>query len=421
LRGAFWPPLLAMTLLTALLLWQATEKLLLDMQTGRRGYVLSGGDRLYPAPYLAAKDKIEPAFRQLIGLVTDNPDQQSRALALLREEETWISPVKQHGDDWLPAPQTAALRTSMRQSNDQFQSLRNDFDRFIAEEDSLKIQRSEAVQRQARQLLGAGTLVAVLIGGLLAFNTRRHLGAVAQEYEAVLNAEQQARERLGTTLTSIGDGVLVTDVNGMITAMNPVAEALTGWTEAEARGKSAKVIFDIVNEETRHEVESPIARVIREGVVVGLANHTLLRRRDGSEIPIDDSGAPIRDNDGSLTGVVLVFRDISERHESERRRAFLADLSERTAHLSDPDALIQETVRSVGMFLGLLRFHYNDVDLVAGTCTLKPDWCWGQPLGPSSTTWPVADLGCGGSGRPERRTHGRHSRPDDRPANSRGL
>jgi PAS domain S-box-containing protein len=123
--------------------------------------------------------------------------------------------------------------------------------------------------------------------------------------------------RLGTILTSIGDAVLVTDVAGRITLLNPVAETLTGWTMAEAVGQDAKVVFDIVNETTRLTVESPVERVLRKGLVVGLANHTILRRRDGSEVPIDDSAAPVRDARGELTGVVLVFRDISERRQAE--------------------------------------------------------------------------------------------------------
>ena len=92
--------------------------------------------------------------------------------------------------------------------------------------------------------------------------------------------------------------------------LSVVAEALTGWPEGEARGRPLTEIFHILNEDTRREVENPAARVLREGVIVGLANHTLLIGRDGTERPIADSGAPIRlGSDGSVSGVVLVFRD----------------------------------------------------------------------------------------------------------------
>lgn len=131
--------------------------------------------------------------------------------------------------------------------------------------------------------------------------------------------ERHAREeQFRTTLYSIGDAVIVTDKNGMVKYLNPVAENLTGWREKEARGKSVREIFKIINEESRQEVESPVQKVIREGSVQGLANHTLLLTRDGREIPIADSGAPIRTEDGEILGVVLVFRDQSAERAAQR-------------------------------------------------------------------------------------------------------
>ena len=127
----------------------------------------------------------------------------------------------------------------------------------------------------------------------------------------------QEHERFHTTLTSIGDGVISTDAAGRITFMNPVAEALTGWSLREAFDRPTTEVFNIINEQTRRTVENPVARVLKEGMVVGLANHTILVRKDGTEVPIDDSGAPIRDANGQILGVVLVFRDISERKKSE--------------------------------------------------------------------------------------------------------
>lgn len=139
---------------------------------------------------------------------------------------------------------------------------------------------------------------------------------------------QAHREQLYTTLLSIGDAVIVTDAQGRVQLLNPVAEQLTGWSHAEAQGRSLTDIFDILNEHTRQPVESPVTRVLREGVIVGLANHTLLRSRHGTERPIEDSGAPIRDVGGQVSGVVLVFRDISERRAAEAKlREAYAELS----------------------------------------------------------------------------------------------
>jgi PAS domain S-box-containing protein len=125
-------------------------------------------------------------------------------------------------------------------------------------------------------------------------------------------------QRLRTTLQSIGDAVISVDTRGSILQMNPTAEALTGWRQAEATGQPLADIFRIVNEDSGAVVESPIVRVLRKGVVVGLANHTLLIAKDGTKRPIADSGAPIRNEQGEITGVVLVFRDQSEEREAQK-------------------------------------------------------------------------------------------------------
>ncbi|MBV9950070.1 MAG: response regulator [Myxococcales bacterium] len=143
-----------------------------------------------------------------------------------------------------------------------------------------------------------------------------------------LQREEQVRERFATTLRSIGDGVIATDTHGCVTLMNAVAERLTGWSENEARGRALGEVFPIFSEETRAESESPVSKVLREGTVVGLANHTVLRTRNGHELSIDDSAAPIRDGKGQLLGVVLVFRDATIEKREHARRAFLARAGE---------------------------------------------------------------------------------------------
>lgn len=145
--------------------------------------------------------------------------------------------------------------------------------------------------------------------------------AASQAHEARQRAEEALRkseQMLATTLKSIGDAVIATDATSHVTFMNVVAETLTGWTEAEAAGRPLAEVFHIINEETRVEVESPVAKSIREGTIVGLANHTLLIARNGSEHPIDDSAAPIRDDSGQIVGVVMTFHDVSERRQSEQ-------------------------------------------------------------------------------------------------------
>lgn len=129
---------------------------------------------------------------------------------------------------------------------------------------------------------------------------------------------QEQRERLHVTLSSIGDAVISTDAEGRVDFLNPIAQALVGWSEKEARNRTLGEVFHIVNEETRQPVENPALKALQEGVVVGLANHTVLIDRNGGEHPIDDSAAPIRDFEGRVVGSVLVFRDISQRKALER-------------------------------------------------------------------------------------------------------
>ena len=170
--------------------------------------------------------------------------------------------------------------------------------------------------------------------------------------EAVRRAEQRAneqRELLRITLHSIGDAVITTDVEGRVTSMNAVAESLTGWTKSDGVGRPLDAVFRIVNEETRHPVENPARKALREGVAVGLANHTLLIRKDGGECPIDDSAAPIRDESGTVSGCVLIFRDVTAQRRAERERAsqllttsLLASIIE-----SSDDAIISKSLDGV--------------------------------------------------------------------------
>jgi PAS domain S-box-containing protein len=150
------------------------------------------------------------------------------------------------------------------------------------------------------------------------------------------------RERLRATLAGIGDAVISTDAAGRVTFLNGVAEALTGWPAAEAAGRPLPEVFHIVNEYTRQPVENPALRALREGVVVGLANHTVLIARDGTERPIDDSAAPMRDEAGRPIGAVLVFRDVTERKRAEEARARLAAIVE-----SSDDAIVSKTLDGV--------------------------------------------------------------------------
>src|SRR5215471_3283846 len=152
---------------------------------------------------------------------------------------------------------------------------------------------------------------------------------------------KRQRKWFETALASIGDGVITADPEGNVTLLNPVAEQLTGWSSVEAIGQPLEKIFHIVNEDTRAEVENPALRAIEDGVIFGLANHTLLINREGREIAIDDSGAPIKSG-GEMLGAVLVFRDITERRRADQARALLAGIVD-----SSDDAIVSKSLEGI--------------------------------------------------------------------------
>jgi PAS domain S-box-containing protein len=167
-----------------------------------------------------------------------------------------------------------------------------------------------------------------------------------QRAEDASESERRQRNLLQITLSSIGDAVIATDALGRVNFMNPIAESLTGWKMEGAEGKLLSEVFNIVHEATRQTVEDPVTKVLRLGTIVGLANHTILLAKDGREIPIDDSGAPINDDEGNTIGVVLVFRDITDRRraeailkESEQRFRILADSAPVMIWMSGTDKL----------------------------------------------------------------------------------
>ncbi len=170
--------------------------------------------------------------------------------------------------------------------------------------------------------------------------------------EATRTAESRAHERrelFRVTLRSIGDAVITTDTEARITDLNEVAETLTGWPHNEALGEPLERVFNIINEVTRRPVENPATRALREGVIVGLANHTVLVKKDGSECPIDDSAAPIRNEQGHVSGCVLIFRDVTAQRLIEREKAnqlITARLLAAIVESSD-DAIISKSLEGI--------------------------------------------------------------------------
>ena len=203
-------------------------------------------------------------------------------------------------------------------------------------------------------------------GGFM-YATARDVTELKQAQEALRRSE----ESLAVTLHSIGDAVMATDSEGRVTRMNPVAEKLTGWTQSEAKGRSIVEVFQIVNEGTRQPAVIPVDTVLRTGEIHGMANHTVLIARDGTEWPIADSAAPIRDKSGRILGVVLVFRDVTAERkaersllESEQRLRALNEkleqrVEERTAEVREALATLDATADATLIFEPeTLRFRF---------------------------------------------------------------
>jgi PAS domain S-box-containing protein len=298
------------------------QSLLVDAETGQRGYLYTQ-DARYLDPYKAAVGEFDSAIDKLVDITRDNPEQSARVVQVrelarqkLQELQTTIQ-LDQTGQ----AEQARSV-VSTNAGKNVMDEIRTLLGEIAQVEQHLQAERAASAQHSTRQAYvafllatGIGCLAILSFGWLLAREMTHRQTAAAELFDQ--------KEWFATTLHSIGDAVIATDRGGAVTFLNDVAMSLTGFSSQEAQGKDLKEVFPIVNENTRAAVEDPVEKVIRYGSVVGLANHTILLRRDGAEIAIDDSAAPIRNSAGELIGVVLVFRDVSKQRELEEglRRA----------------------------------------------------------------------------------------------------
>ncbi len=290
-------------------------KLLVDMETGERGYLITGNDA-FLQPYQDASKVVDSEYQTLYQLVADNPQQQARLETLHFGIRHWQG----------YAEQLIALRRTGGAYSDlainlagkgEVDQIREEIAGFQAVEERLRDERNRAARRDWRLVETICILLGLVVGaGLMIFMYRR-MEIIAASFEKSGRALVESERRWSTTLSSIGDAVLATDTEGRITYLNPVAAALTGWQTEEAQGQPSQIVFKTINEETRASAEDIVNRVLTEQRVVELANHTALLAKDGREIPIADSAAPIFDSDGKMTGVVLVFHDVTERRGAE--------------------------------------------------------------------------------------------------------
>lgn len=288
-----------------------------DAETGQRGYLLT--DRTeYLAPYTAAVSHIGDQLSDLDSRVTEGLLSRDDVAQLRQLGDEKMAELKQTMDERQgPGGLADAIKTVKSDVGKRtMDKIRDLVSRMIQQEEQKEIAVEAKTEffTRIRSIAYAATTGINLLFLAWAFNRIRR--EMRQREAAATNLARQQR-LTAVTLASIGDGVIVTDARGQIVFMNAVAEKLTGWPVAEAARRNCSEVFHIINETTRQTVPNPVEKVLSTGVVQGLANHTLLIRKDGSELPIDDSGAPIRGDDGIVHGVVLVFRDFTERKQYE--------------------------------------------------------------------------------------------------------
>ena len=289
-----------------------------DAETGQRGYLIVQ-DKRYLEPYEHALIRVRDEVARLKGLTSDNPDQQANIAVLEQKIEVMLTQLKQTIVLTMQDDRPAALKLVR---SDVGKIAMDDLRQHIAvmqqvEQDLLRKRAKEAETSYRTAILSIllPAIIGVVLLAAVFYLSQRNL--IQRQRAAAVLAEQ--KERLRTTLASIGDAVITTDTAGRITNMNAVAESLTGWINDEAIGQPLDAVFRIVNEETRQSVGNPAMKALKEGVVVGLANHTVLVAKDDTERLIDDSAAPIRCEQGEVVGCVLVFRDVTERRKAELR------------------------------------------------------------------------------------------------------
>jgi PAS domain S-box-containing protein len=326
-----------------------------DAETGQRGYLLSG-DEAFLTPYLAQRDKLGDRLRALRQMTLLPAAQQhlqavTPMLAALLADLSRSIELRRGND------MNGALAIVRRgQGKPLMDSIRAEMQGFIALEEGLLVQHEAGFQADMRRMFSLIVVASVLallfalaFAWLLYRQTQQRLKNLLQleterllEIQQAMNGQLQlanatlrdSEEKLAVTLDSIGDAVVATDAEARITRLNPVAEQLTGWTQAEANGRPVDEVFRIINQETRLPAAIPVMATLAHGTLQGLANHTILIARDGSECAIADSCAPIRDRDGQVVGAVLVFRDVTDDYAAQQA-------------LRDSAALIQTILNTV--------------------------------------------------------------------------
>jgi PAS domain S-box-containing protein len=341
-----------------------------DAESGQRGFLLTG-DPEYLDAYNTAVGAIPAELSVLRASVANEAVLRPRVETLGNLIFEKVAELKETVD--LRQSQGFQAALSVVQSNrgkhamDDIRNigmeLQNEVYRGLLQ--GIRERQQQGSSTRLTTAFGAGVLFVFLL--LATFDIGRATAERDRLIVDLASANERtmaSRDLLHTTLSSIGDAVVATDDAGRVTFMNQVAVGLTGWTQAQAEGQRLQDVLNLVSEETRLPADNPADRALREGVIVGLANHTLLISRDGVERPIDDSAAPIRNAQGKTIGVVLVFRDVTGRREAEEQLRLLNRDLRRTnqdlqqfSYAASHD--LKEPLRTVTNYLQLIRSRFS--------------------------------------------------------------
>jgi PAS domain S-box-containing protein len=322
---------------------------LLNMESSELGYQLSGDPQAL-GPYNADLAHIDSDFNKVRDSLANNHALSAQAGQLIQAKDTWLmhanGTIAQRRSGKIPdADWTRLGRTLREDMNARLSGL-------MAEQFKMRDAQLRDVNRMKKVLVLSCTVVAVLLAFAVAHLVRRQFAMLAENYRNALHTVQQrnaALERSETdleqlkewfrvTLTSIGDGVIVTDKDGRVVFMNHEAEKLTGWTSVEALLSPLSTVFRPIHEHTREKLTDSVSEVFRTNTVVGMGKLAVLASRTGEERPIEDTAAPIRGPKGEMLGVVLVFHDATEIRQAEQALRIHSDemerrVNERTANL----------------------------------------------------------------------------------------
>jgi PAS domain S-box-containing protein len=291
--------------------------LLVDMETGIRGYVITGSD-VFLEPYREGRQSFETEYPLIYQSVSDEPRQQQRLREIRAAYEGWLG-YSEHIVALRGSKQGYDVLDESLQGKRKMDAIRQQVLEFQHGEEQVRAARIQIVQFRWTSITISCVVLGLGLGLFFAFLSRRYIHKLGS---SLLRSEQ----RWGATLGSIGDAVIATDGKGQITFLNPVATAITGWETDQALHHPVDDVFKIVNEATRTAADDIVPEVLEKGHIVRVADNALLIAKDGREIPIEHSAAPILDSEGKIGGVVLVFRDVAEKRQVQEALAETAAL-----------------------------------------------------------------------------------------------